>query len=234
MLLRVSTAALLATATLAFAPTAFAHVGISGPGYANQNQVLTFNVGHGCEGADTYAIEVSIPKDVTSVRAMPSAFGDSEVIADDAGVVSAVKWTKAGKVHAKDDQYYALQIRIKVPDAPFTTLLFPTKQTCRKADGTESVVDWKATPEEVAAAKEGEEPEPAPSLAILPVRFTGWNKFTAKTKIENLAIFDDAQIVWVKDAAYSKNPVTAEQIKSEDGVTVLSVIEANAEIWVKY
>lgn len=234
MLSRVSTAALLAAATLAFASTAFAHVSVSGPGYANQNALLTFGVGHGCEGADTYSIEVTIPKEVTSVRAMPNAFGDAVVTADDAGVVSSVKWTKAGKIHEKDDQYYSLQMRVKLPDAPFTTVLFPTKQVCKKADNTELVTDWKATPEEVAAAKMGEEPEPAPALTILPVRFTGWNKFTAKSKIENLAIFDDAQIVWVKDAAYSKNPVTAEQIKSEDGVTVLTAIEANAEIWVKY
>lgn len=235
MLSRVGSPALLAAVTLFFAPTAFAHVSISsGPGYAGTSQIVTFGVGHGCEGSDTYSVEVTIPKEVTTVRALPSAFGEAEVVADDAGIVTAVKWTKAGKIHAQDDQYYQLGIRIGVPKTPFVTLLFPTKQTCRAADGSEKVVDWKATPAEVAMAKEGEEPEPAPALVILPPRANGWNKFTAAAKITDLSIFDDAQIVWVGDAAYSKNDLTKELIKNEDGVTELTEIAANAEIWVKY
>ncbi|HKP57547.1 MAG TPA: DUF1775 domain-containing protein [Polyangiales bacterium] len=235
MLSRVRLAALLSSATLLVASTAFAHVSISsGPGYANQTQVVTLGVGHGCEGADTYKVEVSIPKEVTSLRALPSTFGDYEVKADDAGIVTSVTWTKSAKVRAKDDSYYQVAIRIKVPDAPFSTLYFPAKQTCRAADGTESVVDWKATIEEVKAAKEGEEPEPAPTLVILPVRYTGWNKYTVKKAVTDLSIFDDAQIVWAGDSAYSKNPATAELIAAEDGVKALTEIKANAEIWVKY
>lgn len=234
MLSRLGSAALLAGVSLLVAPTAFAHISIGGPGYAGTSQVVTFGVGHGCEGADTYSVEVTIPKEVTSVRALPSTFGNAVVNTDDAGIVTSVKWTKAAKVNEKDDQYYQLGIRIGVPKTPFVTLLFPTKQTCRKADNSESVVDWKATPEEVAAAKEGEEPEPAPALVILPARASGWNKFKAPAKITDLSIFDDAQIVWVGDAAYSNNELTKELIKNEDGVTELTEIAANAEIWVKY
>ena len=234
MLSRVRMTALLSSATLLCASTAFAHVSVTGLGYANQNQVLTFSVGHGCEGADTYKIEVSIPKQVTSLRAMPSVFGDYEIKTDDAGIVTSVVWTKSAKVRASDDSYYQMGIRIKVPDAPFSVLYFPTKQTCRKADGTESVVDWAATIEEVKAAKEGEEPEPAPTVTILPVHYSGWNKYTVKSAIKDLSVFDDAQIVWSGDAAYSKNPATAEQIASEKDVEVLTEIKANAEIWVKY
>lgn len=234
MLSRLGTATLVAGASLLFAPTAFAHISIAGPGYAGQSQVVTFGIGHGCTGTDTYSVEVTIPKEVTTLRAMPSVFGDAEVVAGDDDIVSSVKWTKAAKIHTKDDQYYQVAIRISVPMTPFVTLLFPAKQTCRAADGTETVVNWAATPEEVAAAKVGEEPEPAPALVILPVRSTGWNKFTATKKITDLKIFDDAQIVWVGDAAYSKNAVTAGLIKSEDGVTELTEIAADAEIWVKY
>ena len=117
MLSRVRLAALSSSATLLLASTAFAHVSVTPLGYAKQNQVLTFGVGHGCEGADTYKIEVSIPKEVTSLRALPSTFGDYEIKADDAGVVTGVVWTKAAKVRAKDDSYYQLSIRIGVPDA---------------------------------------------------------------------------------------------------------------------
>jgi uncharacterized protein YcnI len=212
---------------------AFAHVGVTSPGFANQTQVLTFSVGHGCEGADTSRIEVSIPDSVTSVRAVPNVFGSVEVKKDDNLVVKSVVWTNP-QPKAADDFYYQLQIRAKLPDAPFTTLLFPTKQTCKDAEGKEIVVDWNATPEQAAAASDSEEVPPAPAVAILPVRKLGWNKFTVKEKLTDLTVFNDAQIVWAGDAAYSSNPATQEQIKNEDGVSELKEIAANTDIWVKY
>jgi uncharacterized protein YcnI len=214
--------------------TALAHISVSGPAYANQNALLTFGVGHGCEGADTVAIEVTIPKEVTNIRAMPSGvFGTLELKTDDADVVTAVVWSK-DTARAGDDGYYQLQLRAKMPDAPFSTVVFPTRQTCRKADGTELVTDWKATPEEIAAAPDGGAPEPAPTLVVLPVRAPGWNKLTTKTAINDLTIFNDAEIVWVGDAAYSSNPTTKELIAGEDDVEPLTKIAAGAEIWVKY
>jgi uncharacterized protein YcnI len=217
----------------AFTGTASAHVSMAGPGFAGQTQVLNFSIGHGCEGADTFRLEVAIPTEVTSVRGLPSAFGDAEVKTDDTGAAVAVIWTKPN-VRPKDDQFYQMAIRAKLPDAPFTTLYFPAKQSCRAADGTETVVEWAATAEQVAAATMGEMPEPAPSLTVLPVRLPGWNKYTVPSKISDLSVFKDALIVWAGDAAYSSNPATAELIKSEAGVTVLSEIKAAAEIWVKY
>lgn len=215
------------------ASTVLAHVSVAGPGFAGQTQVLTFNVGHGCEGADTVDIEVSIPKEVTSLRALPNVFGEATVKTDDAGIVTAVSWTKAD-ARAADDQFYQMAIRFKVPDAPFTTLYFPTRQTCRRADGEETVVEWNQPPEAVAAAKEGEEVPPAPSLLILPVRHPGWNKFTVSDAITTMKVFDDAYIVWSGDAAYSSNPATVELIKSDNTVEELTKIEAGSEIWVKY
>lgn len=219
---------------LSLAPRASAHVSLAGPGYAGKTQVLTFGVGHGCEGADTVAIEVSIPKEVTTVRIVPNSFGKAEVHTDDAGIVKSVSWTKTDAARAKDDAFYQMSIRVAVPDAPFTTLYFPAKQTCRGADGKDLIVDWNKSPDEVAAAKEGEEVPPSPSLTILPSHLSGWNKFTTTTEIKSLAIFDDAQIVWVDDAAYSSNPNTTELIKSDSSVKALTSIPAGAEIWVKY
>ena len=232
MLVRSSFAVLAATCALS-SSSAHAHVSLtSGPGYANQSQVLNFGVGHGCEGADTVRIEVSLPKEVSSVRAVPSGvFGDVVIKTDDAGLPTTVVWTK-DKARGQDDAYYTLSIRLKLPDAPFTTLYFPTKQVCRAADGKESTTDWKALPG--AEVKAGEEEEPAPALNILPVRFQGWNKVTVKNDLKDLKVFDDAQIVWLGDAAYSSNPATKDLIKSEDGVKELTEIKAGAEIWVKY
>jgi uncharacterized protein YcnI len=216
---------------LSFVSPALAHVSVAGPGFANQSQVLTFSVGHGCSGADTVRVEVNIPEEVTTVRALPAVdFGEAEVVTNDAKLVTSVVWSKPTP-RAADDHFYQMAIRIKVPDAPFTKLSFPAKQTCRTPDGTETVVNWADTMPSTTA---GEESHPVPSITILPVRQTGWNKFTVPNKVDDLSIFADAQIVWADDAAYSSNATTADLIKSEDGVKELTTIEAGAEIWVKY
>ena len=46
--------------------------------------------------------------------------------------------------------------------------------------------------------------------------------------------FSDAQIVWKGTAAYSANPSTADQVKATPGVSALTALQANDEVWVKY
>jgi uncharacterized protein YcnI len=226
--------AVLGGAALLVSSTALAHVSISsGPGFADANQVLTFGVGHGCEGADTIAIEIEIPEEVTSVRALvgPAGFGEAELTLDDAELVRAVTWTKAD-ARPGDDQYYQFGLRIKVPYTPFEKLYFPTKQTCRDAEGEEIEVHWALTDEE--AAEGGDHAQGSPKLMVMPPRTNGWNKYTVDSKIEDLTIFNDAQIVWSGDAAYSSNAATQALNESDDDVDELTEIKAKAEIWVKY
>lgn len=220
----------LLAAAFALAPVvAQAHVGVSsGPGFANTTQEVTFSVGHGCEGSDTYAVRIEIPAGVTSVRALTSDFGRATVERDDAGLVTAVSWQKpdADLIDA-DDNYYKLTLRLKVPNAPFTSLYFLTHQTCKTKDGEIKTAEWTAKP--------GESGEPAPELKILPARTSGWNKFTAPVAMSDLkAFFGDALIVWKGTAAFSANTNTAAQIASTPGVTALTEIAAGDEIWVKY
>jgi uncharacterized protein YcnI len=207
---------------------AHAHVEIAAPAFAGTSQIITLNVGHGCEGADTVGVEVQIPKEVTSVRGLPNFFGFADVKTDASGAVTSVVWTKTDTRPA-DDQFYQVQIRIKVPEMPFQTLYFPTTQHCRNAEGDESSTAWTSTATPVPEGK-----EPAPALVVLPPRTPGWNKYTAPKNITDLSVFDDAQIVWVGDSAYSPNEATAAMIASEDGVSQLTKIDAKAEIWVKY
>jgi uncharacterized protein YcnI len=231
---RIVSGSLVTLALLGSSALVHAHASLtSGPGYANQTQILTFGVGHGCAGADTVRVEVSIPKEVGSVKPLPSAWGEPEIKADDAGIITSVAWSKA-KARSSDDSYYQFALRAKVPDAPFTSVYFPTKQVCRAADGKETTVDWAALPGEATEAASGEESTPAPALNILPVRYPGWNKISVTADIKDLKIFNDAQIVWQGDAAYSGNPTTVAQIKSESDVKELTEIKAGSEIWVKY
>lgn len=207
---------------------ALAHVDVAGPAFADTSQIVTFTVGHGCEGADTVRVEISIPEDVLAVRALPGSFGEAELTKDATGRVTSVAWSKETARDA-DDHYYSFPIRISVPDAPFTTLVFPTTQTCRDAEGAELSHEWSEPP--------GGDPEadPAPVLHVVPERGAGWNRYDVAVDVTDLAsFFADAQIVWQGDAAYSANKTTMELIKGEDGVSELTQIEAGAEIWVKY
>lgn len=212
--------------------TVWAHVSIaSGPAFADVSQEVTFGVGHGCEGADTYAVSVEIPAGVTSIRPETSDFGQVDVETDSAGTIVRVIWQKPdADVLDSDTQYYKLTMRLRTPDEPFTSLFFPSQQTCRAADGTETVVDWVGIDVE-----EGGEVEPAPELFVVPERFPGWNRFTVGTAIADLGVFfADAEIVWRGNAAYSINPTTVDLIGSTEGVTLLESLEADDEIWVKY
>jgi hypothetical protein len=167
---------------------------------------------------------------VTTARAQASAgWSEPQVITDAAGNTTKMVWAKE-QPREKDDAFYQFNLRLKVPNQPFTTLNFPTVQTCRGSDGSELTTEW------VTIAKPGEaEPEhPAPAVTVLPVHKSGWNKFSVAAELTDLSVFDDAEIVWAGDAAYSGNPSTAEQIKSEAGVSELSKIPAGTEIWVKY
>ena len=225
-------AAALAGLSTFLSSAAQAHISIaSGPAFANTSQEVTFGVGHGCEGADTVRVQVEIPTGVASVRPETSDFGQVDVETDAAGAVVAVTWTKAkASVLDADTQYYKLMLRLKAPDQPFTRVYFPTHQTCRAADGTETVVDWVGIDESADSTV-----EPAPALNILPARFPGWNKYTLGSAVDDLkGFFGDAQIVWAGSKAYSINPATVDLIAATQGVSALTSLAAGEEIWVKY
>ncbi len=221
----------LIAAVIAILPMAArAHISvISGPAFANTSQEITFGVGHGCSGVDTYSVRIEIPASVTSVRAETSDFGRATLEKDAAGLVTAVTWQKPdANLLASDDNYYKLTMRIKVPNQPFTTALFPAHQTCKAPDGTTTVVHWIAT-------TSGGSDEPAPVLKVLPARVPGWNKVTVPLAITELSgYFGDALIVWKGSSAYSPNPNTVALIATTPGVTPLSAVAANDEVWVKY
>lgn len=228
-----SIVALLTAAGILLAPAvASAHISVSsGPGFANSTQEIVFGVGHGCEGTDTYSVKIDIPAGVTSVRPLRSDFGKATLEKNAAGDVTAVIWQKPdAELLDSDFGYYKLAIRLKVPNQPFTTLYFPTHQTCKASDGTLTTTHWVTTPTTGGTAD-----EPAPELKIVPARKPGWNKFKVPSDISDLSVyFSDAQIVWKGSAAYSANPATADLAKLTSGVSELTELKANDEIWVRY
>jgi hypothetical protein len=149
-------------------------------------------------------------------------------------LVTAVIWQKADSdVLDADIAYYKLVIRLRVPNAPFTSVYLPAHQTCRAADGTLSVTDWKMLPSDPVV--DGGADEPAPQLRIVPARKPGWNKYVVPAAMSDLSrFFGDALIVWKGSAAYSANPATVGLIAATAGVSPLASLAANDEVWVKY
>lgn len=213
------------------ASTASAHVSLSTPVLlANKSQKITFGIGHGCEGLDTFRITVDVPADVTSLRGLKSDLGVPTITTDVDG--THVTWEKAVEdVRDGDDQYYEVTLRAKLPNTPFTQLQWNVHQVCLDADDNEVLVDWDDAP--------GEGANEAPIMTLLPqAKLTGWNKFTMPAAIAQDDVpkfFGDAQIVWSGTEAYSANPAVVEMIAATAGVTPMtSGLASGAVVWVKY
>lgn len=213
-----------------FTTAAHAHVSVaSGPAIANQSQVVTFSISHGCGDADTNSVMIEIPAGVTFVRPMTSDFGAATVTTDGSGNVTTVTWQKPESDELDvDTNFYTLSLYLRTPDRPFTQHYFRAHQTCRAANGDLTTVDWVALP--------GAAGEPAPVLVVLPARLPGWNKYIVNEHLSDVSpYFQEAQIVWRGTAAYSFNPNTAAQITTTPGVTSLAGgLHPGDEIWVKY
>jgi uncharacterized protein YcnI len=217
----------------ASAAVASAHVEVaSGPAHANKTEKITFAIAHGCTGADTKSVTVTIPTGVTSVRPMYSDLGAPSVTKDPSNNVTSVTWQKPdADVFDSDYAWYEVTIRAHVPDAAFSRLPFTVTQVCRDAAGVETTVVWDQ-PEGSTTGN------PAPAVTIVPARIPGWNKYTLATAITAADLptyFGDAQIVWKGTAAYSPNALVAAMIAMTSGVTALTGdLAASDEIWVKY
>jgi len=227
-------------AVTAFSSTVVAHPTVaSGPAAANKSgQKITFQVSHGCDGDDTIGIKISIPSGVTNVRGMYSDFGKPAIARDSTDTnpvtnIRAVTWSKPAddsQLLDEDVGFYEFTFRAKIADVPFTQLQFNIEQVCKSASGTITTVQWDQPP----GATTG---EPAAQLTVVPTKVAGWNKIAMSKAVAAADLpkfFGDAQIVWRGTSAYSSNINTLAMIQATAGVTLLTDIAANDEIWVKY
>lgn len=233
--MRIYFAALAAVSAVSFsASLAEAHVALaSGPAFADKSQKITFSVGHGCEGSDTVKIQIDIPSQITSVRALFSDFGKPVLTRDSSNTnpatnVTSITWTKSATDELDtDDGFYEITLRGKVANTPFTQFQVNVHQTCK--DGT--VEHWIAPPGDTTGS-------PAPLVKIVPARLAGWNKVVLPVGIVKADLptyFGDALIVWKGNAAFSSNSNTRTMIEATAGVDLLDAdLAAGDEVWVKY
>jgi hypothetical protein len=202
---------------------------------ASKTFYATLNVGHGCSDesdkhVDTYKLVLDIPAQLSelsnaSIRPMDAEWGKASIIRNAEGVITQVAWTKPEGTYprsgddAQDSWGYRASLNVRMPDAPFTKVVFPAAtQYCMKEDGTEFSKAWDG--------------DSAPTITLLPAHISGWNQFVAPADMDVEAIkdfFSGALIVWVGDAAYSSNAITDSAITSK-----LTSISKDADIWVKY
>lgn len=200
---------------------------------ANKNTKVTFGIGHGCDGEDTYKVVVDIPAGIAlaNVKAMSSPeYGYAEITEDVDGI--HVTWTKDdADILASDSAYYELTVRVRTPNAAFTRLQWDVHQYCKNPAGGEDLAHhWDDPP--------GGGPDNAPMMTLQPsTKAGGWNEFTlagAVAVADFPTYFVDALIVWRGTSAFSANPVIAAMIAATPGVTALTDLAIDDVILVKY
>lgn len=159
-----------AAALAAVAPPAYAHVTLeAAQATSGSYYKAVFSVPHGCDGKPTVRLRVRIPDGITSVKPQPKVGWEIAVtkeklekpIVIDHGititeVVREVSWSGGSLPDAYFDQF---AMQVKLPDAPNTTLYFPTVQEC-----AQGVNRWIEIPEPGKAPRDYKEPAPSVTL----------------------------------------------------------------------
>jgi uncharacterized protein YcnI len=137
---------------------------------AGANAILTFSVGHGCEGSPTTEITIAMPEQILQVTPTrnPLWTVDKQVEQLDEPVTDAhgneVTERVSQVVYTTDEPLPegirdTFELSLQLPDAAGETIAFPVVQTCQQGE-----TGWTET------AAEGQDPEelenPAPTVTL--------------------------------------------------------------------
>ncbi|GLI27830.1 hypothetical protein ARHIZOSPH14_20720 [Agromyces rhizosphaerae] len=133
-----------------------AHVSVTPSGTAaGSYSVMTFAVGHDCEGSPTTSLTIDIPEDVQTVKPTLSPTWDIELVTE-GDRVSQVVYTALEPLPNEFRDTVSMQVLIP-EDAAGTDLVFPVVQGC-----VEGETAWT----EVAEHGEEEPDTPAPYITV--------------------------------------------------------------------
>ncbi|NYJ00567.1 uncharacterized protein YcnI [Nocardioides thalensis] len=150
---------------------------------AGSYAVLTFSVGHGCEGSPTTAIEIAMPEQVLQVTPTRNPSWDVEKVSEqlDEPVTDAhgnevtervAQVVYTARTPLADGYRDTFELSLQLPDAEGETLTFPVVQKCEQGE-----TGWVETP------AEGQDPEelerPAPALTVTAADGAGHGAETA-------------------------------------------------------
>lgn len=153
------------------ASAASAHVTISPDSApANGYSVLTFSVGHGCDGSPTTKIAISLPQELND--ATPTVNPNWDVARVTQKLDKPVKQENGSSITERTSsivytaktpldahQRDTFQLQVKLPNDPGKQLNFPVLQTCEKGS-----TDWSQTL--AKGAPEDSVDHPAPSVTL--------------------------------------------------------------------
>jgi uncharacterized protein YcnI len=162
-----------AAIALSLAAPAAAHVTATpSTAAAGAYTVVTFSVGHGCEGSPTTRIEIQVPESVLAVTPTRNPYYEvektmvdlDEPVADAHGNevterVGSIVYT--ADTPLPEGQRDTFELSFQLPDAGGEMLTFPTVQTCQDRE-----TGWVEVPAEGQDADELD--SPAPGFEILP------------------------------------------------------------------
>jgi uncharacterized protein YcnI len=162
-----------AAIALSLAAPAAAHVTATpSTAAAGAYTVVTFSVGHGCEGSPTTRIEIQVPESVLAVTPTRNPYYEvektmvdlDEPVADAHGNevterVGSIVYT--ADTPLPEGQRDTFELSFQLPDAEGEMLTFPTVQTCQEGE-----TGWVEVPAEGQDADELD--SPAPGFEILP------------------------------------------------------------------
>ncbi|MCU1573086.1 MAG: nuclear export factor [Micrococcaceae bacterium] len=137
---------------------------------ANSYSLLTFSVGHGCDGSATTSLAISLPNELVdatptvnpnwTISKVTEKLAEPRTLANGSSVTertSQIVYT--AKTPLDPHQRDAVVLSVQLPDAAGKTLYFPTLQTCEVGQ-----TNWAAIP------ADGQDPEsikdPAPGVAV--------------------------------------------------------------------
>jgi uncharacterized protein YcnI len=160
-------AAALALVALAGSPAAAHVTGTPSTTAAGAYTVVTFSVGHGCEGSPTTRLEIQVPEQVTSVTPTRNPLYEleknieqlDEPVTDAHGNeiterVASISYT--ADTPLPEGQRDTFELSFQIPeDAAGEVLAFPTVQTCEQGR-----TGWTQLPEEGQDADELDTPAP--------------------------------------------------------------------------
>ncbi|ALV47191.1 nuclear export factor GLE1 [Arthrobacter alpinus] len=137
---------------------------------AGAYSLVTFSVGHGCDGSPTTAVTISLPEELNDATPTVNPNWtisksveklDTPITLANGSKVSerTASITYTAKTPLEDHQRDTFTLSLQLPETAGTTLHFPTLQTCETGQ-----TDWKEIP--AAGADHDSVKAPAPELTI--------------------------------------------------------------------
>lgn len=133
---------------------------------AGEYAVLTFSIGHGCDGSATTDVAIDIPEGIDvvtptinlgwTIKKQTGPLPDGE---SSEGAERTSRVTYSARTPLPDGYRDTFELSVPLPDEPGKTLTFPTIQTCEKGETA-----WTQVPKDGQSVDDLETPAPAMEL----------------------------------------------------------------------